>query len=156
MSRTITVSDETYKKLQKQLEEGKVKEKKEVGLEIKTFGGNVLFSSSKTVLKEAVEEAVGEDAYFEGANLEGAYLEDANLEGADLEGAYLEDADLEGANLKGANLEGANLEGADLKGAYLEDANFYHTKFYGKGGETIIKKNQVNDFLKALGVVVDN
>ena len=126
MSRTITVSDETYKKLQKQLEEGKVKEKKEVGLEIKTFGGNVLFSSSKTVLKEAVEEAVGEDAYLEGANLEGAYLEDANL------------------------------EGADLKGAYLEDANFYHTKFYGKGGETIIKKNQVNDFLKALGVVVDN
>jgi len=37
-----------------------------------------------------------------------------------------------------------------LRGAY-----FFHTKFYGKGGNTKIKKNQVNDFLTALGVVVE-
>ena len=47
---------------------------------------------------------------------------------------------------KGANLEDANLEGA----------NFYHTKFYGKNGTTKIKKNQVDDFFKALGIVVED
>jgi len=49
----------------------------------------------------------------------------------------------------------ADLRGADLRGAYLGDADFYHTKFYGKGGKTKIKKNQVDNFLKALGVIVE-
>jgi len=47
-------------------------------------------------------------------------------------------------------LEGANLKGADLKGA-----DFYHAKFYGRNGNTKIKKNQIDDFLTALGVVVE-
>ena len=104
MSKTITISDETYKKIEKQvLEDNKVKEEKKI--EIKTFGGTVLYSSSKTTIKEAIIEAVG----------------------------------------KSANLEDA----------YLEGANFYHTKFYGIGGNTRIKKEQINDFLTALGVVAE-
>ena len=118
--KTLTISDETYAKIKDQIEE-----EKETKLEIKTFGGSVLFSSTKTTIKEAVEEAVSGGAYLGGANLE--------------------DADLGGADLGGANLGGADLGGADLGGA----------KFYGKGGTTKIKKNQVNDFLKALGIIVE-
>lgn len=44
----------------------------------------------------------------------------------------------------------ANLGGADLRGADLQDA-----KFYGKGGTTRIKKSQIDDFFKALGVIVE-
>ena len=108
--KTLTISDETYAKIKDQIEE-----EKETKLEIKTFGGSVLFSSTKTTIKEAVEEAVSGGAYLGGANLE--------------------DADLGGADLGGADLGGA--------------------KFYGKGGTTKIKKNQVNDFLKALGIIVE-
>ena len=53
------------------------------------------------------------------------------------------------ADLRGADLRGANLYGADLYGADLMNA-----KFYGKGGTTKIKKSQVDDFFKALGIVV--
>ena len=62
----------------------------------------------------------------------------------------MRDADLEDADLRGANLRDADLEDADLRGA-----DFYHTKFFGKGGQTKINKDQLDDFLKALGVVVD-
>ena len=148
MSKTITVSDETYEKIKEQVEsEGKNTSKNK--LQIKTFGGSVLFESEKTTVKKVVEEAV----------LAGAYLRDANLEGANLAGANLAGADLRGANLRGANLgvaylRDANLGGANLEGANLEGADFFHTKFFGKGGNTRINKDQVNDFLTALGVVV--
>ena len=69
----------------------------------------------------------------------------ANLRGANLTGANLTDANLTDANLGGANLRDANLEGADLEGE----------KFYGRGGTTKINKNQINDFLKALGIIVE-
>ena len=59
-------------------------------------------------------------------------------------------ADLRVANLCGANLRGANLCGADLCGAELASV-----KFYGKGGTTRIKKSQVDDFFKALGIIVE-
>jgi len=173
MSKTITVSDETYKKIKKQvLDDNKVAEKEEKKFEIKNrFTGNVIYSSSKTTYKDTLEEALDKDANLEGANLEDANLEDANLkdanlEGANLKGANLKDANLEGANLKGANLKGANLNGADLNGADLKGANleganlkgadFFHTNFYGIGGNTKIKKEQINDFLTALGVVAEN
>ena len=125
MSKTIIVSDSTYLKIKEQIESENLKEKKEVGLEIKTYLGTVLFKSTKTTIKEAVEEAVSE----------GANLTDANLSGANLR-----DADLEGANLSGANLIGAD---------------FYHTKFYGEGGTTKIKQNQIDDFMCALGVIIE-
>ena len=60
-------------------------------------------------------------------------------------------ADLYEANLCEANLCGANLCGADLYGAKLQNA-----KFYGKGGTTKIKKSQLDDFMKALGVIVED
>src|SRR3990167_1248674 len=132
MSRTITISDESYERLKEQFQE-QPKEKKKAKIEIKTFGGSVLWESEKETIREAVVEAVDRGA---------------DLEGADLKGAYLE-----GAYLKGAYLEGAYLRGAYLRGAYLKGADFFHTLFYGKGGTTKIKKEQIPDFLKALGVV---
>jgi hypothetical protein len=52
-------------------------------------------------------------------------------------------------------VRGAVLSGADLRGADLSDADFFNAKFYGKGGRTKIKKSQVDDFLTALGVIVE-
>ena len=91
MSKTITVSDETYKIIKEQVKSENVKEK----FEIKNrFTGDVIYTSEKTNCKDAIEEAVKNKA-----------------------------------NLRGA-------------------------RFYGKGGTTKIKKDQVNDFLTALGIVV--
>ena len=123
-----------------------VKEKDEKKFEIKNrFTGDVIYQSLKTTYIDVVEEAVAE----------GANLRDADLEGADLEDADLRDADLRDADLRGANLRGADLRGANLEDADLRDADFYHTKFFVKGGQTKINKDQLDDFLKALGVVVD-
>ena len=82
----------------------------------------VIFQSTKTIMKEAVEEAV-ENANLEGANLKGANLKDANLENANLKYANLESTNLESANLENAKLEYANLESTNLKSANLKDAN---------------------------------
>uniref|UniRef100_A0A6M3Y573 Pentapeptide repeat-containing protein n=1 Tax=viral metagenome TaxID=1070528 RepID=A0A6M3Y573_9ZZZZ len=136
MSKTITVSDETYELIKDQVEKESLKEEKKVGIVIKTLTGSVLFKSSKTTIKETVEKAVEE----------GANLRDADLGGADLGGA----------NLRGANLRGANLRDADLGGADLRDADFFHAKFYGKGGTTKIGKNQVDSFMLALGIIVED
>ena len=156
MTKTITVSDETYELIKSQVEG----ERKSNKLQIKTLAGKVLFESEKTTLKEVLEEAVNRGAYLRGADLEGADLRDADLEGAYLRGADLGDADLRDAylgdaNLEGANLIGTNLRGANLEGANLKGADFYHAKFYGRNGNTKIKKNQIDDFLTALGVVVE-
>ena len=53
------------------------------------------------------------------------------------------------ANLSGANLREANLSGADLP-------DLYKAKFHGTGGQTKIKKSQLDDFLKKLGVVAED
>ena len=55
-----------------------------------------------------------------------------------------------------ANLSEADLSGADLSEANLYGAEMQNAKFYGKGGRTKIKKSQVDDFFKALGIVVEN
>jgi hypothetical protein len=116
-------------------EENKSEVKKsEVKLEIKSWSGRVLFSSTKSTIKEAVIEAVKS----------GADLSDANLSGADLR-----DANLSDANLSGANLIGADLIDADLSGVELNCA-----KFYGRGGRRELKKSQVETFLLALGFLV--
>ena len=104
--RTIKVSDETKETIKDQLKEDKPKKK----TEILNKSGDVIYSSDKETIKEAVVEAVSNEA-----------------------------------NLRGANLSGANLIGADLMNA----------KFYGKGGETKIRKEDLDNFLKALGIVVD-
>ncbi len=93
---------------------------KKLKIEIKTFGGTVLFSYSteNNTIKKTLERAAGEHAYLTGADLRGAYLT-----GADLTGAYLTGADLRGADLTGAYLTGADLTGAYLRGAYLTGAD---------------------------------
>ena len=109
------------------------------GLEIKNrWTGEVKFVSTKTTYREVCENNK-------------ANLREANLYGADLYGANLRGADLYGADLYGANLYGADLYGANLRGADLMNA-----KFYGKGGTTKIKKSQVDDFMKALGIIVED
>ena len=60
-------------------------------------------------------------------------------------GADLRDADLRDAELGGAELGDANLRGAEL----------YHAHFYGRNGQTKIKKSQVEQFHEALGIVVE-
>ena len=77
-------------------------------------------------------------------------LEDATIKNVDLRGA-----DLGGANLWGANLWGADLREADLSGANLREADLQNVKLYGKGGTTRIKKSDIDNFLKALGVIVE-
>ena len=74
-----------------------IKEEKVLGIAIKNrFTGDIIFQSTKTTYKEAVEEAIKSEA---------------NLSGADLSGANLSGADLSGANLSGADLSGAKLDG---------------------------------------------
>ena len=131
MSKTITISDETYKLIKDQVDKDNVKEKQEVGLEIKTMMGSLLFKSSKTTMKEAVQEAVSKYVNLKDANLEYANLGGANLKGANLKDANLEYANLKDANLKGANLEGANLGGANLKGANLKYVNLEYVNLKG-------------------------
>ena len=116
----------------------------------------IIFQSTKTTWKEAVEEAVENyanlhDADLYKANLHEADLYKANLDGADLRGATLYGADLYDADLCGADLREANLYEANLNGAGLMNA-----KFYGKGGTSKLTKKQLPDFLSALGFQVEN
>jgi len=62
---------------------------------------------------------------------------------------------LSGANLRGANLRGTDLREAELRGANLCGAELQNAKFYGRGGTSKLKKNQVTDFLNALGFQVE-
>lgn len=55
-----------------------------------------------------------------------------------------------------ADLYGADLREADLREADLSGAELYSAKFYGKGGTTKIKKSQLNDFLAALGIILED
>ncbi len=114
------------------------------------------------------------------AKLNGANLSEANLKNADLKGIRLQDADLSHADLRGSELEGADLKGADLshadlrgvelenvflkntylkctdlRGAIFKNTDLCSIRFHGREGSLRIKANQVDDFLKALGVRVD-
>ncbi len=126
------------------------KEEKVVGLEIKSIWGGVKFKSTKTTIKEAVIEAVGTGADLTDADLRGADLTDADLTDADLTGA-----NLTGANLRDADLTGANLRDADLTDADLTDAELHNAKFYGRGGNRVLKKSQLESFLGALGFIIE-
>jgi uncharacterized protein YjbI with pentapeptide repeats len=131
MSKTLTISDEDFEKVQSVLskaKEEKVEKKKTI---IYKTDGSVLYESDADTLREAVGKT------------------------DDLRWANLYGADLRGADLRGANLRGADLREADLRGANLCEAEFMEAKFTGKGGTTKIKKNQVDDFFKALGIVVE-
>jgi len=62
-----------------------------------------------------------------------------------------QDANLSGANLSGANLRDTDLCGANLRGADLRGAELHNAKFYGKGGNKVIMKKDLEGFLEALG-----
>ena len=146
-TRTLEVSEETYQKLEDEFTKDTKKETKTI---IKDREGNVLYESKKETISEAVEEAVESEANLSGANLSGADLKWADLSKADLSWADLSEANLSKTDLRWANLSETDLSKTDLSGA-----DFYHSKFYGKGGNVKIKKDQLDDFLKALGIVVD-
>ena len=55
-----------------------------------------------------------------------------------------------------ADLRGADLREANLYGADLENTELMNTKFYGKDGNTKIKKSGLDNFLKALGIIVED
>ena len=56
---------------------------------------------------------------------------------------------------EGADLRGADLRDADLGDADLRDADLYHAYFFGRGGKTKIKKEQIESFFEALGIIVE-
>ena len=101
----------------------------------------IIFESEKETVRDTIMEAVRQ----------GFHLMNANLAGADLK-----DADLGEAILGGANLRDANLAGTNLAGANLADADLFHVRFWGRGGSTKIKTAQVESFLKALGITVED
>jgi len=101
-----------------------IKEEKVLGIAIKNrFTGDIIFQSTKTTYKEAVEEAIKSEANLSKANLSKANLSGADLSWADLSWANLSKADLSWADLSGANLSEANLSKADLSWANLSGAN---------------------------------
>ncbi len=83
-------------------------------IEIKNNWGDLLHSSEKNTLKDALVEAVAQKKTLRGADLRGADLRGADLRGADLTGADLTGADLTGADLRGADLTGAFWPGGAL------------------------------------------
>lgn len=100
------------------------------------YDDSEIYVSKCDNVRDAVIEAVGS-----GANLSEANLWRANLRGANLRGA----------NLWRADLREADLSEADLWEADLREADLYRATFYGKGGTVKLKKDQVEDFLNALG-----
>ncbi|MEY4126083.1 MAG: hypothetical protein RL737_272 [Bacteroidota bacterium] len=107
-------------------------------IEIKSRFGGVLFTYEKenATIKDAVLQALKENAYLSGAYLRAADLSGADLSGADLSDAYLRGADLSDAYLRGANLSDAYLINADLRAAYLSGADL--------SGADLINANLIN------------
>jgi len=107
-------------------EEENKKEEKVLGIAIKNrWTGNIIFQSTKTTYKEAVREALDS--------------------GSDLSGS-----DLRYSDLRGSDLSGSDLRGSDLRGSEMQNV-----KLYGRGGTSKIKRNQLDDFLRALGFIIE-
>jgi len=149
---------EEVKKYIKEIETKK--EEKVIGIAIKNrFTGDIIFQSTKTTYKEAIEEKGNADlnsADLNGADLNGADLRNADLHNADLRDADLRDADLRNADLHNAELHNADLRDADLVGACLRGAELNCAKFYGRGGTKVIKKANLEGFLGALGFILED
>ena len=118
-------------------EEENKKEEKVLGIAIKNrWTGNIIFQSTKTTYKEAVREALDS-----GSDLSGSDLRNSDLRGSDLRYSDLSYSDLSGSNLRGSNLRGSEMQ---------------NVKLYGRGGNSKIKRNQLDDFLRALGFIIEN
>jgi len=139
------------------LESEQEKEEKVIGIAIKNrLTGSIIFQSTKTTFREAVQERLESSANLRGTDLCNADLRGANLCNADLRGADLCNADLSGADLCNANLSGADLCGANLCNANLCGAELQNAKFYGKGGSVRLTKSQLPNFLTALGFILED
>jgi len=149
---------EKIEELKKYVDEVDTEVEKTVGIALKSRYGSagVIYQSTKTILKRAVEEAVQTGADLSGADLRDAYLRGADLSGADLRDADLRDADLSGADLRDAYLRGADLSGADLRDADLRGAELQNAKFYGQGGAVHLTRSQLPAFLGALGFILED
>jgi uncharacterized protein YjbI with pentapeptide repeats len=55
----------------------------------------------------------------------------------------------------GADLVDADLRRADFSGANLSGAELHNAKFYGRGGRVVIKKENLEGFLGALGFILE-
>ena len=100
--------------------------------------GEILFTSGKGTMRDALVEAVAARADLTGADLTGAYLSVAYLTDANLTDAYLTDANLTRANLTDANLTDADLTDADLTRAYLADADLAGLPYLGNLDQAIL------------------
>ena len=113
-------------------EEENKKEEKVLGIAIKNrWTGNIIFQSTKTTYKEAVREALDS--------------------GSDLSGSDLRNSDLSGSDLSDSDLSDSDLRNSDLRGSEMQNV-----KLYGRGGNSKIKRNQLDDFLRALGFIIEN
>ena len=147
-------------------------ESKPSGIKILNKAGNVIFTSTKLTIKEAIKDANLSEADLSEADLSEADLSGADLSGADLRGVDLSKADLSGADLSKADLRWANLSEAnlseadlseadlseaDLRGVDLRWAELNCAKFFGKtSNPKILKKDQVSVFLEALGFKIED
>src|SRR3990167_6615765 len=117
MSKTITGSDEVYEKIKEQVEQdsGGIKKKSEKKLEIKNrFTGAVIYTSSKTTYKDALEKAITRSSDLRGSDISGSNLRSSNLSGSNLSGSNLSGSDLSGSNLSSSDLRSSNLSGSNL------------------------------------------
>jgi len=113
-------------------EEENKKEEKVLGIAIKNrWTGNIIFQSTKTTYKEAVREALDS--------------------GSDLSGSDLSYSDLSYSDLSDSDLSDSDLRNSDLRGSEMQNV-----KLYGRGGNSKIKRNQLDDFLRALGFIIEN
>ena len=115
------------------------------------YDNSEIYVSTKDNVREAVIEAVQK-----GVSLERANLSEADLSESNLSYANLSEADLSKANLSESNLSETDLSKANLSEADLSEADFYKATFYGKGGISKLKKDQVKDFLNALGFQIED
>ena len=117
----IIINGQTYVRKDTETEQTK-QEEKIVWIAIKNrFTGSIIFQSSKTTYREAINECI-EEALHTWAN---ADLTNAKLTNADLTRADLTNADLTRADLTNADLTDANLTNADLTDANLTACQYY-------------------------------
>ena len=151
-------------------EEENKKEEKVLGIAIKNrWTGNVIFQSTKTTYKDAIIEggkANLSEADLRNSDLSGSDLSYSDLSNSDLSGSDLRysdlsysdlsysdlsDSDLSDSDLRNSDLRGSNLRGSNLRGSEMQNV-----KLYGRGGNSKIKRNQLDDFLRALGFIIEN
>lgn len=108
-------------------------------IEIKTIGGELIYSGEHKNIKAAVFHCIQNRISLRAANLDGAeltYLDFQNvdltgvsLKYSNLEGSSFEHADLKWAQLDGTNFKNCNLHGVNLECAYIsENTNFNEAK----------------------------